>query len=342
MDAAMRLGVADPEDSDTNAIFAAINLFDEMKSLKEDCEIIVLTGDEKVGLVSDRRIADQFDVVLKTISVKSLYLVSDGAEDEYVFPILSSRRPVNHVKRVYVRQSASLQGTYYTLTKALKDPKLRFKTILPLAAFLIFLGIVESLTLLYNLNIWSYGVTFLLIFLGAYLVIWTFDIDEWMMEKAQGFTVDLRSGSIVVFLGVLAVVFVIMGVLLGEQAATTTAVSIPGYHVYLFLYSALIWFLLAAIAWEAGVAIHETMVGRGFPSSFWVVGVSITAFGVESYSLLILASSMLGIITPVSDIVPYIIGVVLGIAMGTFAGALRQHLQLREEKPADSTVVSHA
>jgi putative membrane protein len=335
LDAAMRLGVVDPEDSDTNAMLAGVNLLDEFKRENVECEVVVLTGHERVGVTSDSHIASQFDEVLTKIDVTSLYLVSDGVEDEYVFPILSSRKPVDSVRRVYVRQSASLQGTYYTLTKALKDRKLRFKTILPLAAFLIFLGIVESLSMFYGLNIWSYGAIILLIFLGVYLVFWTFDIDEWLLEQGQSFGSDLRSGSVVVFLGVIAAVFVILGWLLGQQAATSASNPSPGYHIYTFLYNALFWWLLAVVAWEAGRAIHDTMVGNGWPSSFWVVGVSVTAFGVESYSLLNIAASMLGVISLANDL-PYEIGVALGIVMGVFAGALRQHLQLREKDAAES------
>jgi putative membrane protein len=334
LDAAVRLGVADPEDSDTNAMLAAVNLLDEFKREKWEGEIVVLTGDERVGITSDSKIATQFDEVLKKIDVSSLFLVSDGVEDEYVFPILSSRKPVDSVRRVYIRQSATLQGTYYTLTRALKDRKLRFKTILPLAAFLIFLGIVESISVFYGLNIWSYGAIILLIFLGAYLVIWTFDIDEWLAEQAGSIGTDIRSGSVVVFLGVISAVFVILGWLLGQDAATSASNPSPSYHVYVFLFSALLWWLLAAVTWEAGRAIHDTMAGEGFPSSFWVVAVSVAAFGVESYCLLNLAASMLGVIS--ADNLPYEIGVALGIVMGVFAGALRQHLQLRQKEPAES------
>jgi putative membrane protein len=339
LDAAMRLGVADPEDSDANAMLAGVNLLDEFKKENTECEVVVLTGHERVGITSDTMIATQFDEVLKKVDVTSLYLVSDGVEDEYVFPILSSRKPVDSVRRVYIRQSATLQGTYYTVTRALKDRKLRFKTTLPLAAFLIFLGIVESLSVFYGLNIWSYGAIILLFFLGIYFVMWTFDIDEWILEQAQSFGTDLRSGSVVVFLGVIAAVFVVLGWLLGQQAATSASNPSPGYHVYTFLYNALLWWLLAVVAWEGGRAIHDTMAGNGFPSSFWVVGVSVTAFGVESYSLLNLAASMLGVVSLGNDL-PYEIGVALGIVMGVFAGTLRQHLQLREKETAESTTTT--
>lgn len=349
LEAATKLGVADPEDSDANAMMAAVGLMDELKAAGDNSEVVVLTGDERVGVISDRKLAAQFDEILKKISVKSLYLVSDGAEDEHIYPILSSRKPIASVRRIYIRQSATLQGTYYTIVRALKDRKLRFKTILPLAAFLLFLGFVESLSLFYGLDIWSYGIIFLLLFIGVYLLIWTFDIDEWILERTQSFASDLRSGSIAVFIGVLAVVLFVLGLFLGDQAFLSAAsgsaglwwipaaaTPSPSYRLFAYFAAALVWWVIAAAIWEVGSAAHKALSTGSIPPSFWVVGVSITAFGIESYELLYLSTSILGIIT-LGNLLPYILGVVLGIALGAFAGALRQYLQVHTSEPEEAT-----
>ena len=58
--AALRLGIADPEESDTNAILGALHQHDalaENNAEGDDVEIAILTGDEKVGVRSDRAIA---------------------------------------------------------------------------------------------------------------------------------------------------------------------------------------------------------------------------------------------------------------------------------------------
>jgi putative membrane protein len=340
LDAATRLGVADPEDSDANAMLAAVGLFDELRAAGDEAEVAVLSGDARVGIISDREIARQFDEVLKKLEVSSLYLVSDGAEDENVFPILSSRKPIASVKRIYIRQTATLQGTYYTVVRALKDRKLRFKTILPAAAFLLFLGFVESLSVFYGLDIWSYGAVFLLLFIGAYLVIWTFDIDEWMLEKVQTFGSDLRSGSIAVFMGVISVTFFVLGWVNGDASLANPGYITPGAHIYEFLYAAIVWWVAAAAVWEGGSAVHQAMSGKGFPQSFWVVSVSITAFGVESYALLSLAQTTSSGLSSFTGLVPDVVGVALGIAMGAFAGVLRQYLQVRSRVTAEMAAAS--
>ena len=62
--AALKLGMADPEESDTNAILGALAQYDrlmESKSSDDEVEVAVLTGDEKVGQRSDRAISAQLD-----------------------------------------------------------------------------------------------------------------------------------------------------------------------------------------------------------------------------------------------------------------------------------------
>ena len=58
LEAAMKLGTADPEDADTNAMFAAIHLLDQIREAGEEAEVVVLTGSPKVGVLSDRRVAE--------------------------------------------------------------------------------------------------------------------------------------------------------------------------------------------------------------------------------------------------------------------------------------------
>jgi putative membrane protein len=216
LDAAMRLGTADPEDADTNALFASIRLLDEIRESGEEAEVVVLTGSPKVGVVSDRRVAEQFDRVLREHPAEAAYLVSDGAEDEYLFPILASRVRIDGVTRVYIRQSASLESTYYTLVRALKDPKLRAKTVLPFALVMLTLGLAAA-----GGVIW-WGVIGLLILLGIYLIFWTFDIDEALIESIRSASTDVRQGSVAFGFGLFALALVGLGFLWGTTSTSAT------------------------------------------------------------------------------------------------------------------------
>ena len=142
--AALRLGIADPEESDTNAILGALKQHDQLVELGdsgEKVEVAILTGDERVGLRSDRAVADQLEEVCGEFQPDRGVLVTDGAEDEALLPILQSRLPIDHVSKVIVKQSQGLEGTYYYIVKTLEDPKWRARMLLPTSIVLITIGL---------------------------------------------------------------------------------------------------------------------------------------------------------------------------------------------------------
>ena len=112
--AALKLGIADPEESDTNAILGALSQHDNLsESLGDDdeVEIAILTGDEKVGIRSDRAIAAQLEEIVTTFQPDKAILVTDGAEDESVLPIIQSQVRIDHVEKIIVKQSKGIEGT---------------------------------------------------------------------------------------------------------------------------------------------------------------------------------------------------------------------------------------
>ena len=91
LSAALRLGLADPEESDTNAILGALHHHDRILDSGEPndaVEVAILTGDERVGARSDRAIAKQLEEVISEFQPDCAILVTDGAEDEAVMPII--------------------------------------------------------------------------------------------------------------------------------------------------------------------------------------------------------------------------------------------------------------
>lgn len=142
LEAATRLGIADPEDADVNTILMAIAMYDELAKAGLQAEVATIAGDPKVGHQSDRILAAQLDQVLDRVNPDHAYLVSDGAEDESFFPIIASRVKVNHVKRVYVKQSQSVESFFVLLAKAMKDPRWRRILVLPFALSFVALAVV--------------------------------------------------------------------------------------------------------------------------------------------------------------------------------------------------------
>ncbi|MGI0068482.1 MAG: DUF373 family protein, partial [Thermoplasmata archaeon] len=287
IEAATRLAVADPEDADTNAMFAAVRLFDEISASRESVEVCILTGDPRVGRLSDQKVAEQFDLVLEKVKVDSAHLVSDGAEDEFLFPILASRIRIDGVHRVYIRQSANIESTYYLIVKALKDTKLRAKTILPLALVLLILGISAAAGLI------AWGVIGLAILLGVYLIFWTFDLDEAIIDGVRSASTDLRTGSVAFGFGFLAIGIALLGFVSG-YAAIANASSAFGEFLF-FLNAAAVWWVAGALVWECGRALRRYLTRGHFPRTFTVGIVSIFGIGLLSYGVISLAGYLQGI-----------------------------------------------
>ena len=91
LDAANKLGQKDPEDSDLNAIFSAISTYNELKKENKDVEVTTICGHINVGLKSDEILSQQLEKVIKTTGAEEVILITDGAEDEYILPIIESR-----------------------------------------------------------------------------------------------------------------------------------------------------------------------------------------------------------------------------------------------------------
>jgi len=319
VDAAVKLATADPEDSDTNAMFAAVSLLDELRGAGEEAEVCILTGSPKVGILSDRRVADQFDHVLATVHATSAYLVSDGAEDEFLFPILASRVRVDGVRRVYVRQAASFESTYYTLVRALKDPKLRAKTILPFALVLLILGIAAAGGVL----LW--GVIGLAIVLGIYLIFWTFDIDEAIIDSVRSASTDIRTGSVAFGFGLLSIALVGLGFLSGYNLYNSNLKDPDIARILLFLQAGLFYWILAAIVWETGRAIRRVFSRGRFPRSFAVATISILGIGCVSYGIVYLVQYLQPNAPAPPQLVLIIALIAAGFGLGIGAGVLQQH-----------------
>ncbi len=119
--AATKLAIADPEEADANTIFAAIKIYDELKEkYGENIEIASVAGLPEEGLEADRKIINELSNVLEKFPANSCIFVSDGITDQEVLPIVSSKIPIMHVKRIVIRHSESVEETWALLSRYLR------------------------------------------------------------------------------------------------------------------------------------------------------------------------------------------------------------------------------
>ncbi len=184
LDTAVKLSLKDPEDSDSNAIFGAVNIFEELKD-KYTSEVMVLTGHKNRGIDADREISKQLNEALNKRPSDFVVLVSDGMDDEHVIPIIQSHIPILSVRRIIVRQSERLESGYYKIKdfikETLENPKFaRLVFGLPAIALLLYAAFGDT------------GWRIIVGVVGAYLFIRGFRLEDYIVggfnELKESFT----------------------------------------------------------------------------------------------------------------------------------------------------------
>ncbi len=271
LDAAMVMGLADPEDADVNTILTAVALYDELEKSGIEAEVATIAGDPRVGYQSDTILSSQLDEVLEAVKPDNAYLVSDGAEDEYIFPMIASRVKINHVKRVYIKQSPSLESGFYLFAKAIRDPRVRRRIVLPIAISLVALALVLIFSPVLALPA-VLGV------LGLYLLVRAYEdilsprrIGRWVAAFYGNIKTSITSGRISVWFDLVAVVIFLVAIFIGWDAIRQPSGSIVQDAV-VFL-SASFWvFIMAFLLLEGGrVAEAYFTKGKIVRSFFYVV-----------------------------------------------------------------------
>ncbi len=334
LDAAVALALADPEDSDANAIFAAVSLYDRMKKEGKDIEIATLTGHENVGIKSDEIIAKQLDKVIRKVKPKNVIFVSDGSEDEYILPLVTSRVPIAHMRKVIVRQSKNIESTYYILMRALKDKKMVKKILVPVA--LIFLAYAFSSILVATIKYFFPGwnlmgpgtmaLTVITLTLGLYFLDRAYSIRRRTAHFVNRIKISMAQAKITIISDTLAFLLLIVGLDLAYNDALAGSDII--IQLIIFLHTFIVWFVFAVLIREGGKT-FDIWVHKGtYTKSFWIALLSTVSTGIIIYStldyLLVLLNAKSG-----ASLIPITIMVASGIVLAIMAALLQR--QLKEE-----------
>lgn len=288
LDAATRLGIADPEDSDTNAIFQAIKTYDQLKAEGEDVEVAVIGGNHMNMLEGDRRIGELLEQVIEITGSTDCILISDGAEDEYVLPIIQSHLKVASVVRVIIKQLPNIEGTYYIIKKLLNDPKIARSVLLPVGLVLLLYALVALLAPGISAVLVAVGI------IGLYLLFKGFNFDQYFVYVWHAVTESFRKGQFSFIAYLVAVILVIAGIISGLMSVIANYPNSGDVGIlYLgltFLYGALIWVIVAGLVASAGkitdyVQNYQAGISRIFVVPFFFVAIGMIAYGAVIYFL---------------------------------------------------------
>ena len=189
IEAAQRLALEDPEDADSNSIFAAIKTYEDLISKGYQVEVVTVAGNKNRGVQADEKILLETRKVLEKFSANGAIIVSDGEDDESVIPVIQNVLPIVSVQRVVIKVSRSVEYSYAVFGKYLKmlayDSKYS-KFFLGVPGILLLIGGMATM-FGYTAEIFAVLVSIL----GAAFLIRAFDIDRilssWSKPTPMGF-----------------------------------------------------------------------------------------------------------------------------------------------------------
>lgn len=292
--ATISLGLADPEEVDTNTLLSGIQLYDDLVKRGMDTEIATISGDSHVGFQSDLILTNQLENVLEVVKPDRAILVSDGAEDESIYPVISSRVKIDSVRRVYVKQSRSIEGTYHMVMETLQDEKMRRRWIVPVSLVLIIWGLLSLSTKIVQFSEGGYADIGLIsqmaygmigLVLGFYLIGWAYHWSESLSHRVARAKKGIRQGSLAIPGFIVAFVLIVVGIFVGyDMAALYREGLLPSERslsisILLFVLGA-VWFVVFGVfAYETGKSVTTFLQSGKIKWSYIVMMVSVLATG---------------------------------------------------------------
>jgi putative membrane protein len=352
IEAALKLISIDPEDSDANALFGALKMYDDLKKEGEDIEVALVTGDSDVGPKSDQMIASQIDEVLRYKKFDDVILTTDGAEDDYIMPLILSRIKIRYVKHIIVRHNQNIESVYYYIVKALKDKKIANKFQIPFGLVFLTYGLVSLSFIIYSLltpaGVSSIGgpsavaLTFVSLILGAYLIERAFEVSDRALQLMKSFRQYAEETRVSFISYIISFSLVFAGIAASYVIAAGATVS--GKKIFLdqllVFVSYFTWWMYGAIlAREGGTGVEMLLNGRpGISKNIYVLlftlSVGFIIFGMINYIRYILT------FIPFSSAVMNIALLILGIIVAVVSSVAHKYYSERQNLSSVSNLQS--
>lgn len=217
-----------PDDSDANAMFAAIQTLREMQKMrgKDSVEVAVIAGLEEEGVRADIKILKELDEILSKMDISGVILVSDGPTDEAVAPLIQSRVPIISIRRVIVQQARGVEETFVLLLryarKLIEEEKYRKYTLgIP--------GVFAVIYIVLSYIVPNFVWPLITLFFGTLLAIKGFNLDEKARNIYRTRPVTFAS---LVLAGIIFVIALLQGY---ETVRSLRAATLPEILGYLLL-----------------------------------------------------------------------------------------------------------
>ncbi|MEM1662577.1 MAG: DUF373 family protein [Pyrobaculum sp.] len=231
-DEVLKLGIkfilSHPDDSDANAVFAAVKIFDKLAAEYgvENVNVAIVSGSRDPAL-ADLAVLRELDQVLSLYDVDAIYFVSDGPSDEAAISAVQSRRPVVSVYRVVVKQARGVEETVtlfkHYVNKAVKEPEYR-RYVVGIPAFLIFIFMLGGI---FNIEAIRFFISISLLFIVFFIMLYGFGIYDFLKEVLRKFEFTFIITVVSLFIIVLYLITTFGGQSLVPEYVLVTASILP-------------------------------------------------------------------------------------------------------------------
>lgn len=180
----------DPAESDGNTMFEAVKVFRELG--KDAGEVATITGHPSRGYTADKKLKEQLEEIVSKGKYEGVYLVTDGADDDQLVPIIHSQLKIVSKKTLIIKQAKELEKSYYVIKQILQEPTF---------ARIVF-GL-PGLVLLTVALLQELGLKIIIFLVGLYLMLKGFGLEEPIIHGFREFrqTTSIERASFPLYIG---------------------------------------------------------------------------------------------------------------------------------------------
>jgi putative membrane protein len=241
---------------------------------------------------ADRKLAEELDEVIAAVRPDHIILVSDGAEDEQILPLLQSRAKVAHVHRSVVKQAPRLEGFYYVITRLLDDPKQARRFVLPLGIVVLVLAmgyLFKAFGYAYAPDLAWGGILALIAFwLLMHGLKWETRVRALAHDLGEG----IRAGKLSLLANLVMLLLIAAGVVVGfvveesHSSPSNVAYNNPTlYHALIFLQAFLPYMVSAFLVRAAGSLFDSWVRGSEASNGAWAAACVLVFVGLSGGAL---------------------------------------------------------
>jgi putative membrane protein len=271
-----------------NVLFEGVHIADGSED--EPVEVAAVTGVDAGDVAANRAVGEEVDKVLASLAadedVRAL-VVTDGAQDESVVPVIRSRIRIDGVRRVVVRQAQDLESMYYTIKQVLDDPETRGTILVPLGILLLIYPMTIAVE---SLGYPGSALGVISGLLGLYVLARGLGAERILDEAVERATTGFYGGRITIITYVVAAALLAIGGLSGVTTLEAQPRPLSPVEVLASLvYGAVQWFAAAGITSSLGRVTDEYLRGtfewRYLNAPFYVLAIGGVLHGLSAFFL---------------------------------------------------------